>query len=469
MARRVVVVFVLLITTLAARSGRADDAALVEDPAEADRTRAVDDADFGPVVEIERIEVIGNVLTGAHLIERALLVQPGDQLRTGDPRLRNSRFRVLALGYFVDAQLRLDRGSARGQVVLTVEVWERGTLILNRVFLGASQATPLWAGLDLGDGNFLGSGLTVSGAFVWAQAAAIEGAEEQWAVRLRYGDPSVFGLPLGVSAAFLYNQASEPERRLGGVLFEPDAPDNYRAFDYRRVGGSAGVSWEVTRRISLLADARFELVDAGFSETGWLRQGTSRVATLSLGLERDTRNDPVLPSSGDLAYVDLEAGGRLIGSSYGFSRVQARWQHWFPLPGRHVISLGAGVGVVSGHAPGFDLLHVSEFDRLLPPRPLDLSVSTQRPLDVFGQNSPAPRYGKLGGVAELEYRYRLFRRTRVVYGGDLFVGAGVFGLQGPQRALDRALDLAFDLGVRLDTEVGIFEVSFANALGRIPL
>ena len=106
--------------------------------------------------------VMGHVLTAERLIRRALLIEEGDQLRTGDPRFRRSRFRVLALGYFVDVQLRLDRGSQRGSVVVTVEVWERGAVVLDSIFLGSDDAlSPFWVGLDAAVGftppSWLGS------------------------------------------------------------------------------------------------------------------------------------------------------------------------------------------------------------------------------------------------------------------------------------------------------------------------
>src|SRR5205823_5951738 len=109
-----------------------------------------------------------------------------------------SRFRVLGLGYFADVQLRLDKGSERGKVVLTVEVVERGTFILNRVWFGNSEATPVWLGIDLGDQNVFGTGIGVSGAFVWADRADLSGARDQYALRLRYDDPSVLGYPIAV-------------------------------------------------------------------------------------------------------------------------------------------------------------------------------------------------------------------------------------------------------------------------------
>jgi hypothetical protein len=55
------------------------------------------------------------------------------------------------------------------------------------------------------------------------------------------------------------------------------------------------------------------------------------------------------------------------------------------------------------------------------------------------------------------------------------VGAGIWGLAerhpAPERRTGAAfpVDLLLDAGLRVDTEIGVFELSFANALGRLPL
>ena len=77
----------------------------------------------------------------------------------------------------------------------------------------------------------------------------------------------------------------------------------------------------------------------------------------------------------------------------------------------------------------------------------------------------------------LEYAFELFRGTgkNRVYGGDLFFGVGLWGLgeQADLRARDAGLcdalpiDIYVDAGVRIDTDVGVFEVTIANALGRL--
>jgi len=97
---------------------------------------------IGPVIVLEDIEVVGNRSTLDEVILRALPVQPGDTLRAGDPRLRDARFKLLALGFFRDVTLGLRKGSARGHVVLTVTVVERGTVVLNRLWFGSSVSSP---------------------------------------------------------------------------------------------------------------------------------------------------------------------------------------------------------------------------------------------------------------------------------------------------------------------------------------
>jgi outer membrane protein insertion porin family len=61
----------------------------------------------------------------------------------------------------------------------------------------------------------------------------------------------------------------------------------------------------------------------------------------------------------------------------------------------------------------------------------------------------------------------------LVYGGDAFVAVGLLGLAsdgdftGPgSGAAALPIDLTGDVGLRLDTYVGVFTISIANALSR---
>ena len=104
-------------------------------------------------------------------------------------------------------------------------------------------------------------------------------------------------------------------------------------------------------------------------------------------------------------------------------------------------------------------------------------LSNAAPIDILTTRDDNPTYGELGGAATLEYAVRLFRGSgkKRVYGGDLFLGLGLWGLAqtedfqlrdtGVWRALP--IDVYLDAGLRIDTDVGIFELTVANALGRL--
>jgi outer membrane protein assembly factor BamA len=417
---------------------------------------------FGPLLTIEKIEIIGNERTAERLIRRALLVAEGDRLHAGDPAFQVSRFRVLALGYFSDVRLEMRKGTERGNVILTVEVAERGTLRLNRLYFGTSEATDAWLGIDVTDGNFLGTGVGVGGALVWARDPDVTGGHAQWAGRLRYFDPSLFGLPLGTHATLLFNDYVDFVRVAG----EPgDAEEaNFVATSSRRAGGSGGVDIELLRSLSVVADGRVERVTG--DEDAWL-------GGAALGIERDTRADPVLTWGGDYARLVGELGATTSGREW--LRAQAAYSRWKALGSfQHVLSLHVGAGVIFGDAPSFERFYVGDWNKLLPPRPLDLVVSTASVPDILGASTDPPRFGDLAASAEVQYSYRLFRRSRLIYGGDLFFGAGMMvlgntepGLLGEPRGT--ALDVTLDAGFRLDTEVGVFELTFANGIGRLPL
>ena len=440
---------------------------------------------FGPLILIESIEVVGNTYTAERLIRRALPVKEGERLRAGDPRLRAARFKVLALGYFRDVDLRLRKGSTRGNVILSVRVVERGTVVLNRIFFGNTLVTPWWGGLDLTERNFFGSGVGVGGAFVVAGKGDADNAGAQKAFQLRLEDPSLFGGPVGAHGSFHYADASEPYRIAGDP--SDGAAANFAAFDYKRVGGRAGATINTGAFDRLTAMVRFDAVRANLPAAPTrtlpdgrvvdvdllLEDGESRVATAGLLFERDTRPDPILPYAGDHLLLYAEVGAGPLGSSYDFASILGRYERWWQIAPGHVVSGHLVGGAVLGDAPLFDRLHVGDIDRMVSPRALGLVVSTTPPFDFFGTGSDEITYGEIGGLLEAQYAFRLFRSRKAVYGGDLFVGAGLWTLHATRDlgydAPDFPVDLLIDAGLRLDTEIGIFELSLANALGRVPL
>jgi hypothetical protein len=183
----------------------------------------------------------------------------------------------------------------------------------------------------------------------------------------------------------------------------------------------------------------------------------------------------VLPHAGSRVQAQLEAGTRLVGD-YDFAVALARFEHWWPVAPRHAVGLRLAGGAVVGDAPRFDRIHIADVNRMLTPTVMGMTVAHAPPPDFLGTDNGDAIYGDVGGNAVVEWSYRWFRRPRSIYGGDLFIAAGVWGLQADDavRPIGSSgwhalpVDLLIDGGLRIDTELGIFEFTVANALGRVP-
>lgn len=449
-----------------------------------------EDNEFGPVILIEQIDITGNTATQTEIIRRALPIGAGDVLHASDKRLREARFKVLALGFFRDVTLAMHKGSQRGQVVVEVHVVERGTLVLNRLWFGTTTLSPWWIGTDVGERNLLGLGIAVGGGFIFARHGDVPGARDQYATELRVSDASVRGTAWGVSAALTQVLGSEPYQ-VSGAAGDTSAKAQ-RAFPYSRFGARFGATYDISALTRLSMGVRAEAIDTTLPVAPTrelpdgrtiavdlhLDPGESRVVTASFAFDRDTRPDPILPHAGSHLLASAELGSALLGGSYDFATIFGRYEHYWPLVNEHhAIAIKLAGGLVVGDAPRFDRIHIADVDRMLTPRALGLVLSTSAPLAILGTRDDKPSYGDLGGSATVEYAFRLFRGSgkRRVYGGDVFIGAGLWGLaeQPDLRARDTGLaaslpiDLYADAGMRIDTDIGTFELTIANALGRL--
>jgi hypothetical protein len=487
---------VIVVLALAASSAHAGD----EEPAPAPAPPAAaspapqanlhPDDEFGPVVLIERIDIVGNTATQDDIIRRALPIAPGDILHATDKRLRNARFKVLALGFFRDVTLAMKKGSERGNVIIEIAVVERGTFVLNRLWFGSTRASPYWFGTDVGDRNLFGLGIAVGGGFVYAAHGAIEGTRDQWAGELRLADGSLRGTRWGANGSLTLVHGSDFYRVAGSP--DDDNTDNFAGFPYSRFGGRFAATYDITALSRLSIATRIESITTDLPAAPTrllpdgrtvgvdlhLEPGESRVVTAGLGLDRDTRSDPILPHAGGRITAAVEVGTSALASDYDFATIFGRYEHWWPLRDeRHTLGIRLAGGVVIGDAPRFDRIHISDVNRMLTPRALGLVLSAAAPLDILTTRDDKPSYGELGGAANLEYAVRLFRGSgkRRVYGGDVFVGAGLWGIAEVEDIQLRdtgvwsslPIDLYIDAGVRIDTDFGIFELTIANALGRL--
>jgi len=299
-------------------------------------------------------------------------------------------------------------------------------------------------------------------------------------VRLHVGVPPLGG-PNGLSLSVtgLYNDGSEFYRASG--VPSDDDPGRFLATRVRRAGGvlTAGKMLANTLRASVAF--REEEIEAQLPRLGiqtfpngttapidfMVQQGASQVGTVSGGLDFDTRSDPILPRSGVRAALTVELASSILGSSYTYVKSVFEGSTYFKMPRGHALGLHLFAGAIAGNAPYFDRFFIGDLDLLLPRRALGINFSTEAPPNLLGTSISSHRYDDFAARLMVEYAVPIWRRRGLVYGGDAFVAAGVLGMaskgtfDGPGGP---PLALTGDLGLRLDTYVGVFTISVANAL-----
>jgi outer membrane protein assembly factor BamA len=397
-------------------------------------------------------------------------------------------------------QLSLAKGSRRGLVVLNVDVVERNTIVVNDFWLGLSadatpdgQSRPLTAfgGADVAETNFFGTGISIG--------AAVAVADRQQAYRLRFVDPSFLHSAWVVSATVLYNNA----RDFFGtrdVLYDPPPGEventDFAVAPYTRTGFELGAGYDLGTSTRLRGGYHLEVIDASLPAAASDRRGLDRepiefhlidgrsvLSFVSIALDDDTRDDPILPTRGHSLQLGADLGLSTLGSDYSFLRFQGRASQYWTLgwggENRHVFRLDGFVGAITGDAPLFMQFYVGDLSDFLPDRALELNFDRRPPPNFLHTDVVEMRYEDLAARLVGEYRIPLYRGHRAVYGIDLFGSAGFYALASrrdlttPPRGYEGfarfPVDLTFNLGLRISTNAGGFVLTLANAIGFFPI
>jgi outer membrane protein insertion porin family len=373
-----------------------------------------------------------------------------------------------------------------------------------------------YLGLAIADTNFLGTGKTVGGELLLSphqQGIALGYSDpvlrsSNWAFRTRatfVNGLEYFGGDENVQVSTRCpDVGEEPERAL------EKCQSNSRAavVDYLRGGLSLGTGRDVGAYTRLSLDWRGDIVnvpswgipEAAVEQRGRnsalapnaidfaIEPGTSFVSTVSIGITYDKRDSAILPSKGTLASFLGDLASPLIGSDYQFVRLQAHFNHWFFLRWQHTIRLGLFAGALFGNAPFFYKFFVTDLTDLQPSRILGLNLDHRPAPNLFGVLQCGRAYDANCGTAiaqmrqeelaariDVEYVWPLVRgRRKFLKGADAYFLIGLYGLADPKdfqvampgySGISRLpVDLTADMGVRLDTQIGVFQIGLAKML-----
>jgi outer membrane protein insertion porin family len=336
----------------------------------ADRTRA--DLTFtvneGPQVFVGHVLIVGNARTSTETVRRELTLVPGAPLSYSE--VAESQKRLSALGLFRRVRvIELDHGVPnRRDILVSIEEAptttvgygggvEGGRVLRQEVPGGAAtevfEVAPRGF-VEFGRRNLFGKNQSIN---VFARAT----------LRSRSTTTApVEGEPLPSGYAF-------KDYRLVGTYRAPRIADTRSdllmtgfleqgvrsSFDYTRRGARFELVRRLSRQLSLsgryvierdkVFDERYDpadqpLIDRLFPQV--------RLSTLSGSVIRDTRDDPLGPSRGELVGVDGDVAARFIGSEVGFMKLFTQGFLYRRLPGRRGVIFAGGARV--GLATGFD-------------------------------------------------------------------------------------------------------------------
>ncbi len=438
----------------------------------------------GRELTVQAIRVVGLEKTECSLVRDVLPIRPGMKLTPDHPLLEEARIRLLALGIFHEIHFELKKGTRRGSVILVVRVEERQSLIIRHLFFGASRIVPFWLGLGMQDTNFLGRGMRLGLAAVGTAPADIMNGQPQFALESSIFAPKWLDFPLHFGLR--YANGTEFYRTYGNP--SDGNPGNFLSMPYQRGGfwtetffpmgklflriglGTELLHTDLPReRIRHHPDGTSSQIQFGLKDDfSFLGFGSAR-------LSWDSRDREILPTSGTLLEGGVRIGSPILFSSYSYVRGEFQMEHYRKW-GKHIFSLHMYGGSIMGNPALFDKFYIGDLQDLVAPRALGLNLSVATSPDFLNAGIAETRWGTAAFRLGFRYDYPLFSRSGFIYRGNLFFSTGLIGLATPSQLRYREgslreslpVDLTIDVGLHLDTRMGVFRLSIANAFSRMP-
>lgn len=453
---------------------------------------------------LEGIVVSGNTRTKASTVRKLVPLKQGDFLDPESPELVATEWRLMGTGWFDRVDIRLERGAERGYVVLVVEVKERNTIVIENLIAGLSEdprsATEPsgkllpWFGFKITETNLGGRGIRLSGT------ALASDFQQGGRLDLRYPKLIKSNYGLRFASYFLngrefYGHSPLVSQPCGMPTCPGTSVVAAAVVRYRRGGVMVGTEKDFTSKLRYSLDWIGEVVsvldrpEAASEVRGndvvpidfAVEDGKSFVSSIQFALVFDKRDDPGITKEGVLFRGEITLGTRFLGSDYDFLRLQANVRKWWKLPWNHTFRLGAFGGAAFGNTPFFYLFHIADLTDLVPSRFLEMMLDGRPPPNLLGTSIENNYLGELAWRLDVEYNIPVYQhqRDRGVREVNLYTLIGLFGLadlRDPRAGVSGysgfsrfPIDMTLDVGFRIDTRVGVFQLGFSTILGFIRL
>jgi outer membrane protein insertion porin family len=262
----------------------------------------------GPLVEIERIELVGNTKTRDRVIRRELRIAEGDTYSGNG--IRASKARVTALGYFEAVDITSRQGSRPDSMVLEVSVKEKATGTF-QVGLGFSNQEPILLNANISQNNALGFGTSI--------ALMVQLSRLRQIYSLSYTDPYFLDTPWTL-AFDLYNTLQ---------YFPP-------TFDRRAFGGTLTGGYEVFENFRFFGTYTLQQVEVVPTSSQVVvlanRFRGGLTSSLKGSFNYDLRDNRLFPTRGILLSGSAELAPTWLGSQNEFLRTTGIFRGYYSLP-----------------------------------------------------------------------------------------------------------------------------------------
>ncbi len=443
-----------------------------------------------PVYTIESIEILGNRSITRERILTTMGIQEGDEILLSD--LETAKVRLNAKGAVQAVDMSLAPGSEKGKIRIELRVEDRMSFQVNDYYIGVSKKSEFWGGMNVSWLNLFGTGHRLNTAFVASM-------DSEYAWRVNYVIPKIAGSIFSLSMGFhlleykedmapRYAQLSEVERE--------DVPNWYPLdqLELRRHSFSVVASAHFLDHLSLFVGVQPEFMSrddsrlsdiARLSAHDFVKAGSSVNTVMQASLVFDTRRSFRMALNGHSVGLNLSGTFKTAASDYEYIRAVLFHQSNFSLGAEHVLRLGTFAGLIAGDAPYYEKFRFGDFYSFVSSRVLGFNPTNTRSLDIFKTGADTLGYEDYLVSLNLEYAWQHVLNVAninklEVYGRVGATYADSFKLTNYEIGLsqDRAnndverkafpCDGSVDLGVRLQTEFGFFNVSLSYVLNLIP-
>ena len=433
-----------------------------------------------PVYEISEIIIVGNKQTSRERILSMMDISEGSRITLNE--LEETRFQMAVSGAFKSVEMTLVPDKSHHKMGIRLDVVENAKLQINDYWLGTSEKSPFWMGMDV----------TWVAPFSLPHRMRLAfGATttNDYTLNFTYLIPSFSKYSLSMFATL---QSTLGHEGLFGHLFIPAGFDEDHQMltsrtylgdlTYHNNGLTFGMGYAPAENIRLMFRLQYAHIRKGTTDPrldspthDFLAHPETNHPTISVMASFDNRHGHALPTSGHLVSANIRGTFRSAMSDYQYIRANLFHQSNFGLAPQHILRLQTFAGLIYGDSPFFERFFYNDFYSFAPSRFQNLNPSDKGAFDLFHTGASSLSYEDFLVHLALTYAWQpmrqlleLFITVSATYADSFEQKALAIGIQPTRDRSNFPVDMSFNAGIRMQTTYGLVSITLAHIINLIP-